>query len=114
MLGQSQPTTAATTNTTRKNRVRLAFIFSPRHRASEGRGRSFLFSFHLSAQREQQGQPSEQEEYNHRRPSEPTKTIARHRPVEIFFHQIAQHQTENHRRPGITETAHEVTEGAES
>src|SRR6266508_2379107 len=83
MLGQSQPTTAAMTNITRKNRVRLAFIFSPRHRASEGRGRSFLFSSHLSAQREQQGQPSEQEEYNHR-------------------------------RPGVTKTANEVTEDTES
>src|SRR5262245_41994975 len=109
MLGKSQPATAPMTNTMRKNRVRLGFTFRPRHRPAEGSSRSFFFRSHLSAQCKKQRQGRENEYHDHRRPGEPAVAVARHRAVEIFFHQIAQHQTENHRRPRIAGAAHEIT-----
>src|SRR5262245_36663004 len=113
MLGQSQPTTAPTTKITRKNKVRLAFTFTPCHRSAKRRWGSFFFRLHLSAQRKKQRHCREHEDHDHSRPAQPAIAVARHRTVEIFLHQIAQYQTENHRWPRITGTAHEITQDAE-
>src|SRR5215813_8973330 len=112
MFGHPQPAHAATTKTTRKKSVKLAFICSPRHRSAQ-RGGGIISRFQPTAQGENKRAGGKNKEHDHRWPCKPTKPIACYRPVEVFLHQVAQDQPENHGRPGITKTAHKIAQDTE-
>src|SRR6185295_11385806 len=113
MSGQFHPDTIATAKTTSKNSAKLIFIVGPRDGAAERRRGIFLVRGHLAAQGQIERTAGDDEKDDDSRATEPSETVTRHRTVKIFFHQIAEHQSQDHRRARIAGAAHEITEDAE-